>query len=215
MGTDRLFNHYPQQSLIPMVILEQGLAGKYALWLDGSEPAAYVVRHLTMRPQLDELQIPEELRRKYELLDYRSRLKMSKGELWRHLLPAYIENELLCRETQPEEIKAFVLKPPGISAAKSILTAGPRSALERKRETYTQIIILCDGNDLSAARAAVSGLPKELYFGLSEPEHFDDYIRFERECREFLLEITETWYRSGEYEELLARTEAESYRILP
>jgi hypothetical protein len=76
-----------------------------------------------------------------------------------------------------------------------LLALGPRPASSRKRGTYAQAIVLCESKDVEAARAAVSSLPKDLYFESSQPQHFDDYAGFEAECRQYLTRLIQTPYR--------------------
>jgi hypothetical protein len=108
-----------------MVEIEEHQAGQYALWTDGNEPSAHTVRTLTTAWRLEELGIASELWHKHQLVGYAARREMGKDVLWRHLLGAEIEQQLLNAGSSAEHVEAFWLKPPGTCSAEGLLAQWP------------------------------------------------------------------------------------------
>ena len=118
-----------------MVIIENEYIDRYGIWMDGNEPHAGAVRILTSRPKMDELGIADEIRIKHNLMNYRVKDNMCKTDLWKHLLSAQLEQELVDAGVDPDEFDGFLLKPQSARADSSYaaLARGVRPSNDRRR----------------------------------------------------------------------------------
>lgn len=200
-----------------MVEIEEEYAGKYAFWLDGNETHAGVIRTLTMRPQMDRLGIAEQLRVKHDLSDYRVRKRMSKAELWKHLLAAQVEQELTNAGVMPENFDGFLLKPQiGIpDSSKALLVQGVTPTLERRRITYAQTVIFSSPDQSKVSKYALRSAIDKLDFNISEPIDYDDYSGFEKQSRQFLHYLIEIIQDNQAHQRIRNDTGITSYRIVP
>lgn len=200
-----------------MVEIEEMYADKYGIWIDGNEPHAGTVRILTRGPRMDQLGITEELRAKHQLLDYRGKNKMRKTELWKQLLAAQVEQELINAGYDAEGFDGFMLKPQAAieDPAYILLGRGVRPNYERRRVTYAQIVIACPPVQSDVAKNALHSVIDNLYFNLSEPTDYDDYHGFETQCRQFLRYIMEISQDKEAYKRVSRETGIRICRILP
>jgi hypothetical protein len=200
-----------------MVEIEVGSGSRFGLWLDGNEPPANAVYNLTLQPRMDQLGISENLRGKHRLSDYKTKREMKKPELWKHLLSAQIEQELIDSGASLEEFDGFLLKPQLAiqSSPNALLVRGVNPTLDKRRITYAQIIVCGPSSQSEVAKGALHSVINKLYFNLSEPEDYGDYHGFEAECKQFLQYIMEISQDKEAYKDIGRRTGISIHRVLP
>jgi hypothetical protein len=204
--------------MITMVEIEENYKDRFGVFMDGNEPPANAVEYLTMRPGMDKLGMSENLRRKHQLIDYKIKRRLGKIELWRRLLAAQLEQELINSGSIIEEFDGFLLKPQSATPNSSypLLFKGVTPTMDRRRKiTYAQTVILCPPAQAGAAEGALRSLVDKLYFNPSVPEDYHDYAGFETECRQFLRYVLEVSQDKEAYEDITCQTGIKIYRILP
>ena len=200
-----------------MVEIEQNYGDRFGIFMDGNEPPANAVNRLTLRPRMDQLGISENLRRKHQLVDNKAKRRSGKAELWRHLLAAQLEQELMNSGSAIEEFDGFLLKPQSATPNSSypLLFKGVTPTLDRRRITYAQTAIFCPPAQSEAAKGALRSLVDKLYFNPSVPEDYHDYAGFETECRQLLRYVLEVSQDKEAYEDITCQTGIKIFRILP
>jgi hypothetical protein len=167
---------------------------------------------------MDMLGISEDLRRIHRLSDYKTKRGMSKPELWKRLLTAQIQQELIDSGASLEEFDGFLLKPQSAtpSPPNELLVGGVTPTLERRRITYAQMIVCGPSSQSEAAKGALHSVIDKLYFNLSEPtDYHDDYSGFEMQCGQFLRHMMEISRDTEAYKRVSRETGIKIYRVLP
>jgi hypothetical protein len=212
-----------------VVEIEEVWNGKFGALLDGNEPNACVVQYLATKSKMDEFGIDESMQLKHGLNDYYVKFKMKKPELWKRFLSAFIEHQITWAGGSTKDFDVLFCKPEKVIPEDShykLLAAGVSHTYERRRTTYAQMAILCPESHSKIAKLAfaaisdlelggVFGRDSDVYFSVSEPIDYDDYIGFEKECREFVREIMNNYGNVEAYRKIGREAGIRTDRILP
>jgi hypothetical protein len=200
-----------------MVVIEEKRADTYGIWMDGNEPRDFAVKSLTTCCQMDQYGIAEDLRIRWNLQRCKDRENMNKTQLWTSLLASYMEQRLMDAGVDLAVADGFLLKPHDVPEvrADTCVAKGPRPSHQRKRSTYGQIGAVCPDHFRRTVREAFHAVTEQLYFSPAEPDDYEDYRRFDGDCRRFLQEMLSVMKDENAYNEIRHMSAIRAYRILP